>query len=212
MNILFFRFQILLRVLALASLIALFSCSKFNYQGGDKDPEDRGKDKYDRPVKEFEEPDISMKNCKEYKSNVTSFRCSDVVFGGGNNNVFRHLENCILKAMDKSLKPVCDEEKELEGLREEYKHDEEALEEIEEDLAYIEDMKYDFADVFYEFVDGIDEIGDEVEYEVDRRITDPITNTLIQICGPTREVRSYSDVIARRARKLCGSSLRRSRN
>ena len=212
MNILFSGFQILLRALALVSLIAFFSCSKFNYQGGDKDDGDRGREKYKRPLKEFEDPDLSMKNCKEYKSNVTSFRLSDVFFGGRDNNVFRHLESCILKAMDKSLKPVCDEERELKELREEYKHDEEALEEIEEDLDYIEETKYEFADVFYEFVDGIEEIGDEVEGEVDKRITDPISNTVVQIFGPTREIRSYSDVIARKARKLCGSSLRQPKN
>ena len=165
-------------------------------------------EKYDQPVKEFEFPDLSMEDCREYKLNVTSFRWSDVYSGGRENNVFRHLESCLLKSMDKSLKPVCDEERELKALLDEYSHDEESLAKIEEDMAYLEETKYEFADVFYEFADGIEEIGDEVEEEVDKRITDPVSNTIVQIFAPTREFRSYSDVIVRKARKLCGSSLR----
>ena len=193
---------------------ALLSCSKFNFGDDDKrykDPDGkRGTSRFDRDVLPFEElkPDLFTKNCSGYQSDVRSFRFSDILFGSEKNNPFRNAENCLLRAMDRSLKPVCNEEKILKEELKEGNYSDEDIEEIEERLESLEEFKYEYADNFYEIADNTDEAYDIIQDGVDDKVTDGITNLLVDMFV-SREVRSYGDVIALRARKLCGSNLRK---
>ena len=160
----------------------------------------------------------SFEDCSEYKSGISSLSFSNTFTKGGDKNPFQKLENCILKAMDTGLKPVCDKEKELKALQEEYKNDSKVLALIEEDLVQVEEIKYEYADIFYETIDVcdefVDDIEDELDKEVDKRITDKVThgaiNLLRRLAGPETEIRAFCRTVASRISQFCGSSLRRS--
>ena len=113
-----------------------------------------------RQVLVFKElkPEPFIKNCIEYSSDFRSFQVSDII-SSSQNNPFRRVENCLLQAMNKSLKPVCDEERSLKAALRKDQHDDETWEEIEKTLVYLEEVKYEYADTLYEVADGIDELG-----------------------------------------------------
>ena len=192
---------------------ALLSCSKFDFDNGDKRPRDdsdRGTSRFDRDVLPFEElkPDLFTKNCSGYQSDIRSFRFSDILFGSEKNNPFRSAENCLLQAMDRSLKPICDEERILKEELKKGRYSDEDREEIEERLESLEEFKYEYADNFYEIADSTDEAYDIVKDDVDDKVTDPLTNLVVDMFW-TREFRGFGDAIARRARRLCGYNLRK---
>lgn len=193
-------------------LLASLSCSQFKWDGKDRDGADGGEKPppLDRDLTDFEKPKLP-KDCGDYESSTSVFRPSSIFLGGKDKNPLSQGDNCILKAMDESLKPVCDEEKELKNLAEQYAGDEKAMEEIEEHLAHIEDTKYDFADFFYDIADEMDKIADEGEEWVDDTFTDKIPNSLLHIFL-TKELGAYGKLVARRAHRLCGSSLKEKRD
>ena len=105
-----------------------------------------------RQVLVFEElrPDIFTENCIQYGSNTKSFWFSNVVFSPGENKPFSSKENCLLQAMDKGLKPICDEEKILSQQLEEGNYNDKDIAEIKETLADIKKIKDEYADDLYE--------------------------------------------------------------
>ena len=191
----------------------------------------------------FEElkPELVIQNCTRYQPDSNkSFQPSNLLFGGSQNNPFSSqnnpftkLENCLLQAMDKSLKPVCDEERSLKAALKKDQGDDETWEEIEETLAYLSEVKYEYADTLYEIADGINEmyvqtqanVKGEVKYsdefyeivdginqlvdakvQVNEQETDSV-NILADILI-SEIIGGYGDMIALRARRFCGSTLR----
>ena len=207
--------KILYKVFVICLLsFALLSCSKFDFDDGDKrsgDDSDRGRgtSRFDRDVLPFEElkPDLFAKNCGGYQSDAKSFRFSEAVLKD-KYNYFKKAENCLLWAMDRSLKPICDEERILKEELKEGRYSNEDNEEIEERLESLEEFKYEYSDTFYEIADNTDETYEIIKGVVDDKVTDPVPNLLIDVFW-TREFRGFGDAIARRARKLCGYNLRK---
>ena len=185
---------------------AFLSCSQFNYGDDEGRGRDRdGKDTFGKGdvLSDEKEGSKVKKNCGKYQDEINSHR-----FIPDEYNPLAQLENCLLKEMNRYLKPVCEEEKmlkkELRG-----NPDDETLEAIEERLDYLKRTKYEFAGSLYEIADGSDEIHEALQDEVDKKVTDIIPNVVISLFA-SREVGSIGDTIARKATSLCSSSLRRS--
>ena len=113
--------------------------------------------------------------------------------------------------MNKSLKPVCDEERSLKAALRKDQHDDETWEEIEKTLVYLEEVKYEYADTLYEIADGIDDMYKQMLVEMrvkNNSTTDPIQKSIVDMLVSEREVRGYGDVVKIKAYRLCGSTLR----
>ena len=198
-------------ILTVFVCLSFLSCSDVDYKDGrDREEDDDDDSRRNRDFTVPPRPDFSDQDCTEYQSNVPSFRfasdlISRILTGKAKNNPFRMAEACLLKYIDQSLGPLCEEEQLLKKELEEYRNEPEIVDEIERDLENIEDIKYEYADILYEFAEEIDVVVDEeVVIEDPRNGLERIGNILV-----TREARSYADVIAFRTRRLCGSTLRR---
>lgn len=189
---------------------SFLSCSGVDYkEGRDREEDDSKKRDRDRFNPDDYRPDLSDQNCAEYQSSVSSFRpltdlLSTWFTGSSQNNPFRKAEACLVKSIDQSLKPLCEEERLLKDELKEFKDDPEIVDEIEEEREGIEDAKFEYADILYEFADGADDFADTLVSEDTENRWKILKNLLV-----TREARGYADVIAIRARRLCGSTLRR---
>ena len=149
--------------------------------------------------------DISMKNCGNYDPGTKIFRLSTAFLE--DDSPIEKIENCLGKAMDKSLKPICDEERNLKNALKEGQHDSvTTLEEIEGQLAYLEEVKYEYAQDFYDYADGFDDLHESFQKSVDNVFKEKWLRTGVDMLF-SREIRSFSDLVARKARRLCGSSL-----
>ena len=195
--------------------ICFFSCSDLDYkEGGERERGDDSRGGRDRVPFDIKghEPDFYDEDCTEYKSTVKSFRpltdlFSVLLTGSSKNNPLRQAEACVLKSIDESLKPLCEEEALLKAELKEYENDREIVEEIEKDLRNVQDAKYLYADILYDFAENVDEWIDEyVVLEDPDNGWEKLGNSLL-----TREARSVSDIIVISANRVCGSTLRRQR-
>lgn len=204
---LFYTFTLLL-------CLTFSACSGFSTKkrGGDGKGDDGSSpsDSKDDSKEKVEE------KCRQYKPDNAAVLLSSDLFFGADKNPFRDLINCIEKYMDNSLKPICDEEKELEKKLEESHHDSKARARFEERLRYLEIEKENTAEVLYEFAEFPDEIYRAVEEKCDTDTKDhSFARWLAKKIGKltcrqiNREIfGAPTRAIARKAELLCGSSLR----
>ena len=191
---------------------ALGPVSGFNKQGPAK---------AENPYFELQAPVLADPNCAQYKVAIKSFRpASDLLSAAlaelasfrpasdlismklarrDQDNPFIYIEDCILKAADTHLRPICKEEKALQTALQNPKNN--PLE-IQERLDYVSDLKYESADVLYAFADEADEIFKDLENSDPEGGWDRVYNFLI-----THEAGSYADVTALAVQSLCGSDL-----
>lgn len=203
------------KIFILTLAVSFFSCSDVNYnegkggREGEADPTEADPTRRGRNFTPPGKPDFSDKNCSEYQS-VKSFRplsdfFSTVFYGSVEDNPLRKTEACVIKSIDQSLKPVCEEERLLKAELKEYKGNREIEEEIQEELGAIEEVKWEYADILYDFADDVEkDLTKTLEFEDTENKWKIWSNILV-----TREVRGFADVISFRARRLCGATLRR---
>ena len=196
-------------LLLVTSLLFIPSCGQFNLSG---DRRDRGGDRDDDfdldPISGAEISDAlnDMKNCAEYEGGHHPFRIFNV-FG----KAVEQLENCISKAMDRSIGRICAEEKKLDKLEKRHRNNDDAMEQIEEYRDNLEYLKEDTVDQILVIAD----IFDEVEYKLGDKIDEKFdSDTLVDILlgGTARlivssEVGGFTRFFEFKARTLCGYNI-----
>ena len=151
-----------------------------------------GKDSFSLPnlrdISGAEVVKSTEKDCKDYKTPFVSVL--------GKASIARPIANCIAKAIDEGLAPLCEDEEKAKKLLEYYEkeNNDRGIEEVEEYLADIDDLKYDTADEIYLLADDIfdqceewdEDIKAEIEAEDDwgdkllRRTLKFVTNSECQ--------------------------------
>ena len=106
----------------------------------------------------------TQKSCKDYETPFVS------ILGKG--SLTRPIANCIAKALDEGLKPLCDQEEEARKALKYYEEqgDKTAIAETEEYLLDLEDLKYDTAEEIYALADVIDDQCDDWKDRQDKGI------------------------------------------
>ena len=197
-------------LLLITSVLFIPSCGQFNLSGdrNGRGGDDRDDDLDLDPINgaEISNALSDMKNCAEYEGGHNPFRLFNVL-----GEAVEQLENCISKAMDKSIGRICAEEKKLDKLAKKHRNNDAAMEQIEEyrdSLAY---LKEDTVDQILVIAD----IFDEVEYKLGDKIDEKFdSDTLIDILlgGTARlavssEVGGFTRFFEFKARTLCGYNI-----
>ena len=160
----FWNFMKALSLLALL-LTSLVACAPSSLdkkrEGREKKDSARGEDKFNPPNKINRKDLLNKlkdirKNCAHYDSGAISFTT-------------KALQNCMAKAVDEGLKPLCKQENETKQLVEYYKKtgEEEKEETAREYLLELEEAKYDIMDELYATADEFDELHAELEDEIE---------------------------------------------
>ena len=192
----------------------LISCNPLRLDGENgrerKRDSARGEDRFQPPdIKDINLSEIRNKSfsghCAEYK-NIGSFSILGNVFPG------KQLQNCLAQAVDESLKPLCDHEKNLQEALKYYKRkgDEDKIEEIELLLEEVEETKYDTADELYSIADEFDEIQEGLLDNIDDHYNQKDDLNIAQTIGRglgrivvKSEVGGFTRVLDSRARRAC---------
>ena len=151
------------------------SCNPLSLDESDKNRKRDFKIDQAEGKKEFSLPDIkdisgsevfqkTQKSCKDYETPFVS------ILGKG--SLTRPIANCIAKALDEGLKPLCDQEEEARKALKYYEEqgDKTAIAETEEYLLDLEDLKYDTAEEIYALADVIDDQCDDWKDRQDKGI------------------------------------------
>lgn len=197
----------------------LSSCNPFGLDD-DRPVITRDRDRAEGERK-FKLPDIKDIDLEEVRSKVFEGNCAEYKNAHsfsllGDKSPLKDIRNCMAKAVDEGLKPLCDHEKELEYALEYYekKRDRDKMEEIEELLIEVEESKYDMADELYAMADEFDEIQNELLDDVDEAFEDEndlsIFETILR--GGTKivtraEIGGFTRVLDSRARRACAGQL-----
>ena len=181
------------------------ACGRLSLSG-DKKPGKAGDDDFE--LDKIDEDEIrnalkSMKNCAEYEHGNNSFRIFNV-FGP----FMEQLENCMSKALDKSIGRICIEEKRLNKLEKKHKNNEDALAQIDDYRDQLEYLKEDVVDQLYSIADIFDEIDFKLEDKIDDEFDDDtIGDILFGGLGKLlvrSEVGGFTKFFEFRANTLCG--------
>lgn len=131
----------------------------------------------------------------------------------------KELQNCLSKAIDDGLKPLCDREKELKELLKNPGDND--RDEIETELEIIEEEKYILTDDIYAIADTFDDLanevgsrlGDRIDRQVDKAdAKDNWAKALgFEVVGVftdmaiTTELDSYTRLVDSKARRACST-------
>ena len=130
----------------------------------------KGKDNFTFPeLKDISAGEIiskAKKNCKDYKTSFFSVL--------GKHSLTRPIANCIAKAIDEGLKPLCEDEQKAKELLRYYerKDNEAGIAETEEYLADLEELKYETTDEIYYMADIVYDQCEEWEEDQEQGIED----------------------------------------
>ena len=122
------------------------------------------------------------------------------------------LRNCIAKAVDEGLKPICDQEKQAKKLLDHYKNqgDKDRVKETEEYLLSFEEVKYEMVDYIYKIADEFDRITedvlDEIEDHKDKSLADKLFGNSSKIVVKS-ELGGFTRLLDTKARMACGSQI-----
>ena len=130
------------------------------------------------------------------------------------------LQRCLAKALDDNLKPLCDEQRQMEEALKYYEDrgDEDKVEDIQENLEALKEVKYTFMDDLYDIADDFDDIEyslrDDVNAAVDKQAKDHAKDaTWWRMLGTGANillkdgVGGFTRVLDKRARKACRSQI-----
>lgn len=146
----------------------------------------------------------NLKGCRNHK-NYSSFSSLGVTGG---------LQNCLAKALDDGLAPLCEETKKTNELIDHYEDegDDESVEALEDHLLELEEMKYELADEIYAIADEFEKIEGKFEDKIaeDEDEDDSISGVFIR--GGLRifnvsEVGGFRRVLDSRAKRACGRQI-----
>ena len=193
--------------LLITTVLLTPACGQFNLSDDTKNGRKGGNDEdfeLDRiNEKEIRDALTSMSNCTEYTHGQNTFRIFNI-FGAA----MEQLENCISKALDKSIGTICIEEKRLNKLEKKHKNDDDALSQIDDYRDQLEYLKEDIADQLYSIADIFDELDIKLKEKVDENVD------LDHILGPLAEsfwylvieseVGGFRKFFEIRANRLCG--------
>ena len=149
-------------------------------------------------------PNYSMRECAAYQSNTNTFKFSDVSFSL-EHHPFRQWESCLLTSIDRSLKPICDEEARVKSLMWEHNYSDEDLKELEEYLDHLSQVKYEYADILYEQAEVMDGWVNDWQEGLEEKFKEDWLHALVYI-SVTREV-NYVNLVTVKASSFCGSTL-----
>ena len=158
------------------AIFLLGSCKPVSLNENDRNPRltdlARGKNNFSlQNLKDISGKEIAKKvseDCTKYK-NSNSFSIL------GDLSPFKKLQNCLAKAIDEGLKPLCEQEEQAKELKKYYedRRDREAVKEVEEYLVDLEEIKYDTAEEIYimsdEFYSQCEELKESLDKGIDRR-------------------------------------------
>ena len=146
-------------ILLFCAIFLLSSCQQFSLTDENEGEQDfkldpaKGKENFTIPdLTEISSSEIVDKSlsgdCGEYR-NASSFSLL------GKNSPFKKAQNCLAKALDDGLRPLCEDEKKAKELLRIYEkeRDDLAVREVEEYLKDLEEIKYDTADEIYYLAD-----------------------------------------------------------
>ena len=197
--------KFLMIFLLITGVLLAPACGQLNLSG-DKKNNRKGDDDFELDrinEKEIRDALTSMSNCAEYEHGQNTFRIFNI-FG----SAMEQLENCISKALDKSIGRICVEEKKLNQLEKKYKNNDDALSQIDDYRDHLEYLKEDIATQLYDIADIFDEMDIRLEEEIDDRIDyDHILGPLAGGLGKLlirSEVGGFTKFFEFRAERLCG--------
>ena len=204
-------------------LLTINACGPFEAKNSNRDRQDDtvGEDEYifddiddllsDDPSQRDSTADDS--SCKEYKAGSINL----IPWDDYPPNI---LQRCLAKALDDNLKPLCDEQKQMEDALKYYEDrgDEDKAEDIRDNLEALKEVKYTFMDDLYDIADEFDDISgnlqEDLGHRVDKEVKDhPRDATwwkIIQSVGNVGikdSVGGFTRVLDKRARKACRSQI-----
>ena len=142
----------------------------------------------------------SDKSCADYESGVPQFHLiSDAL--GKKFNPIRAAKNCFAKAIDDTLKPICDYEKNLDKLAKQHRRNDQALDQISRAKANVENIKYAAVDDLLELADSLD---DAYTKEMDKLLdkNEGIIGDILAFAGDT-EIGSFVDFLYNKTDLIC---------
>ena len=205
-------------VFSFVSLLVACTGIEMEGDGGDRRGLSRGEVSFSEPsriedldineLKKKTDPKKSKNECWNYEGGGNSLRLLSGFLG--DKNPMTKIENCMAYIIDKSLKPICDEEKKLSSLRRKHEGDDFALEEIEEYAYDLDELKYYTLDEIYiiseEFEDLENDALDDVD-EFRNSNDDNLGTAILGIFGNfavRSEIGGFRRFFNRKARRACG--------
>ena len=195
-------------------LSSFSSCTELSLLEDERGRKKRGPKRVDwTDTKDIDETELKkpeaydLSKCWHYKSgNLSLF---------GKLSLTSPIVNCIAQAIDKGLKPHCENKKKAKELLEHYKNkgEDEKAAAMEEYLLDLEETQYELADELYAMADEFDDIREELQDETARaiggdkpsgwdRIAINLGNIVIK-----DQVGSFVRVLDSRARLACKGQL-----
>ena len=154
-------------ILLFCAIFLISSCKPLSLDDDENFQVDPAKGK-----ENFHIPDLTDITAKEIVNKSMSEDCSKYRNASsfslfGNNSPTKALQNCLAKALDDGLGPLCEDEKKAKQLLRIYEkeRDDEGVREVEDYLNDLEKIKYDTAEEIYFMADGFDEICEEWDSE-----------------------------------------------
>lgn len=219
---------ILKTILALFLMVSLVNCENFSYGDFDKDPADRTRktisDSSDDSGLSFDFDDIDhqvfkdtikdLEKCTGYKSNTPFINLTGGLFGGAPEKI----KQCIDRALDNALEPMCIQKAEAEEAIEEYRKEdslesERSIERLEEYIYSLEDIEYEAVDFLYDMADIVFEVSDDLLDEVDeykdRHNNNPVT-TILGAIGRfvvKDNIETFGNYFEDKAKVICSGNL-----
>jgi len=201
-------------ILLLAVFLSVFSCTPIDLNSKKKRV-DRGVGEKDFDFPKLRnisldelEKTLDRESCFSYQP-CPSFSLLGTMSPG------RGVRNCLCKAIDQGLKPLCDEEAKAKELLRYYqdKKDKEGIEDVEEDLRELESVKYNFSESIYEMADEINDLGeralDQIEKEREEEEVEGFDFLWLTVrnLSVNSEFGSFTRVLDSKARLACRDSL-----
>lgn len=143
----------------------------------------------------------NSESCHNYDSGITSFKLFN-----SSGNPFALLENCIFKATDEVVVPLCEREGKLLEARRDYEDDDDAIDQIDHALVAIEETKDEIADVLFEASDAVYEAADELYDAVDDATNVRIFQNVLRLVIKS-EVESSAKAYERKTNNICQGGL-----
>jgi len=152
---------------------------------------------------EFTQALENMKNCAGYDGGHNPFRLFNV-FG----DAIKQLENCLSKAMDRSIGRICADERQLGILEKAHESDAVVMAQIEEYRDVLDPLKEGAVDQIYMVADMFDEVSYNLEDKIEEEFNSDSMNDVL-LGGVVKllvneEIGGFTRFFEFKAQTLCG--------